>query len=107
MHMIMHIVNALPLSEKRLFKEESKCDCKMTQLLVLEILLLFPCFMIKNAYNYGSSSLCSLFSCQKDVFYRFLSNEFMTGATCSAQSAVSFGTRFNGRALVQKAIPYA
>ena len=75
MHTIMHIVNSLPLSEKRLFKEESKCNCKMTQLQVLEILLLFPCFMIKNAYNYGSSSLCSLFSCQKDVFYRFLSNE--------------------------------
>lgn len=75
MYSIMHILNTLSLSEKTFFKEESKCNCKMTQLQVLQLLLLFPCFMIKNAYNYGSSSLGRLVGCQKDVFYRFLSND--------------------------------
>ena len=37
--------------------------------------MLFPCFMIRNAYNYSKSSLSGLFDCKKDVFYRFLSNE--------------------------------
>ena len=37
--------------------------------------MLFPCFMIRNAYNYSKSSLSGLFDCRKDVFYRFISNE--------------------------------
>ena len=75
MYTIMHILNGIPLSEKNLFKEVSKCNCKMTQLQVLQLLLLFPCFMLKNAFNYGSSSLGNLIGCRKDVFYRFLSND--------------------------------
>ncbi len=75
MYNIMHILNSLSLSEKSLFAKESKCNCKMSQLQVLQLLLLFPCFMIKNAFNYSSSSLGCLVGCQKDVFYRFLSND--------------------------------
>ena len=69
------MTKVLRLSEKRLFGEESKCNCKLTQLQVLGLLMLFPCFMIRNAYNYSKSSLSGLFDCKKDVFYRFLSNE--------------------------------
>lgn len=75
MNAIMDMTKALRLSEKRLFGSESKCNCKLTQLQVLGLLMLFPCFMIRNAYNYGKSSLGSLFGCGKDVFYRFISNE--------------------------------
>ena len=75
MNTIMDMTLVLHLSEKRLFRSESKCNCKLTQLQVLQILLLFPCFMIKNAYNYSSSALSNFFNCKKDVFYRFLSNE--------------------------------
>ena len=75
MNAIIDITKALRLSEKRLFGSESKCNCKLTQLQVLGLLMLFPCFMIRNAYNYGKSSLSSLFDCRKDVFYRFISNE--------------------------------
>lgn len=74
MYTIMRILKGAPLSEKALFKEESKRNCKMTQLQVLRLLLLLPCFMIKNAFNYGSSSLGGLAGCRKDVFYRFLAN---------------------------------
>lgn len=75
MHIIMDLFNAVPLSEKRLFNEESKCNCKTTPLQVLQILLLLPCFMIKSAYNDGMSPLCNLYSCKKDKLYRFLSNK--------------------------------
>ena len=75
MNAIIDITKALRLSEKRLFGSESKCNCKLTQLQVLGLLMLFPCFMIRNAYNYSKSSLSSLFDCRKDVFYRFISNE--------------------------------
>ena len=73
MNAIMDTTKALRLSEKQLFGSESKCNCKLTQLQVLGLLILFPCFMIRNAYS--RSSLSSLFDCRKDVFYRFLSNE--------------------------------
>ena len=75
MNQIMDITRTLNFSEKRLFGEESRCNCKYSQLQVLQLLLLFPCFMIKNAFNYSSSSLCGIADCGKDVFYRFLSRE--------------------------------
>ena len=75
MNAIMDMTKALRLSEKRLFGSESKCNCKLTQLQLLGLLMLFPCFMIRNAYNYSKSSLSGLFDCRKDVFYRFISNE--------------------------------
>ena len=75
MNAIMDMTKALRLSEKRLFGSESRCNCKLTQLQVLGLLMLFPCFMIRNAYNYSKSSLSGLFDCRKDVFYRFISNE--------------------------------
>ena len=75
MNAIIDMTKALRLSEKRLFDSESKCNCKLTQLQVLGLLMLFPCFMIRNAYNYSKSSLSGLFDCRKDVFYRFISNE--------------------------------
>ena len=75
MNQIMDITQTLNLSEKRLFGEESRCNCKYSQLQVLQLLLLFPCFMIKNAFNYSASSLYGIANCGKDVFYRFLSRE--------------------------------
>lgn len=75
MNQIMDITRMLNLSEKRLFGEESRCNCKYSQLQVLQLLLLFPCFMIKNAFNYSTSSLYGIAYCGKDVFYRFLSRE--------------------------------
>ena len=75
MNTIMDMTGALRLFEKRLFGSESRCNCKMTRLQLLELLMLFPCFMIRNAYNYSSSSLCGLFQCKSDTFYRFLSND--------------------------------
>lgn len=75
MNAIMDMMDALSLSEKRLFGIESRCNCKLTQLQLLGLLMLFPCFMIRNAYNYASSSLFGVYSCKSDTFYRFLSKD--------------------------------
>ncbi len=93
MNHIMDITHMLNLSEKRLFGEESRCNCKYSQLQVLQLLLLFPCFMIKNAFNYSASSLCGIADCGKDVFHRFLSERTMTGVRFSLISQFSFGAR--------------
>ena len=73
MNAIMDMMDALSLSEKRLFGIESRCNCKLTQLQLLGLLMLFPCFMIRNAFNYASSSLFGVYSCKSDTFNRFLS----------------------------------
>lgn len=83
---IIDMTKALRLSEKRLFSSESRCNCKLTQLQVLGLLMLFPCFMIRNAYNYGKSSLCGLFDCRKDV--SSISHSRRSWPMCSASTTV-------------------
>lgn len=51
---------------------EKRHNCKLTCLQVLELLLVFPFFMIKNPFQYNHSGLSKLFSYQKDMFYRFM-----------------------------------
>jgi hypothetical protein len=41
MNTIMNMAKVLRLSEKRFFGTESKCNCKLTQLQLLGLLLLF------------------------------------------------------------------
>ena len=70
---IMDIALHLKISSKSL-SIESKDNCKFTRLQVLELLLLFPLFMVKNAFHYSESILFKVLSCRKDVFYRFMAN---------------------------------
>lgn len=49
-------------------------NCKFTCLQVLQLLVLFPFFSIKNAANYSSSALGRIFVCHKDMFYRFMND---------------------------------
>ncbi len=51
-----------------------KPNCKFTCLQVLQLLVLFPFFSVKNAFRYADSSLGRLFECEKDMFYRFMNN---------------------------------
>ena len=53
---------------------EKKENCKFTNVQVLNLLMLFPFFVVKNAYQYSGSSLSRLFSCEKDMFYRFMND---------------------------------
>lgn len=49
-------------------------NCKFNMLQVLELLILFPFFSVKNPLNFESSSLGKIFECRKDMFYRFMNN---------------------------------
>ena len=53
---------------------EKKENCKFTNVQVLSLLMLFPFFVVRNAYQYSGSSLSRLFSCEKDMFYRFMND---------------------------------
>ncbi len=70
---IMDIAGHLKINGKSLSPESSD-NCKFTRLQVFELLLLFPLFMIKNAFHYSESALFKVLSCKKDVFYRFMAN---------------------------------
>ena len=54
---------------------EKHHNCKLSCLQVLELLLVFPFFMVKNFFQYHHSGLSKLFSCQKDMFYRFMEQD--------------------------------
>lgn len=69
----MDVSQHLKLSEKTL-SLESHWNCKFTRLQVFQLLLLFPFFMVKNAFHYTDSSLSRVVPCKKDVFYRFMEN---------------------------------
>ena len=49
-------------------------NCKFTCLQILQLLVLFPFFSIKNAANYSSSAPGKVFACHKDMFYRFMND---------------------------------
>jgi len=70
---IIDIARNLRISSKSL-SLESNANCKFTRLQVFELLLVFPLFMVKNAFHYSESILFKVLSCKKDVFYRFMSN---------------------------------
>ena len=63
---IMDIAGHLKINGKSLSPESSD-NCKFTRLQVFELLLLFPLFMIKNAFHYSESALFKVLSCKKDV----------------------------------------
>ncbi len=53
---------------------EKKENCKFTNVQVLILLVLFPFFVVRNAYRYSGTSLSRLFCCEKDMFYRFMND---------------------------------
>ena len=74
MNSIMDVIKWLKMTESSLFGMKTKCNNMYSLLQVFQALLLYPCFMIRNPYHFGESSLSHLLGCKKDVFYRFMSN---------------------------------
>jgi len=71
---IMNVLGTINITERQMAFEK-KPNCKFTCAQVIQMMILFPFFSIKNAANYFGSSLQSLFDCRKDMFYRVLSND--------------------------------
>lgn len=70
---ISTIMNSIRIQSKVIGSVKNP-NCKFTCLQVLQLLVLFPFFSVKNAANYSSSALCKLFACDKDMFYRFMND---------------------------------
>jgi hypothetical protein len=49
-------------------------NARISRSQTLMLLIMFPCFMVKNVFGYSCSPLSSLISRQKDSFYRLLSD---------------------------------
>ena len=68
---ISEVMNILKLHKNKIGIEKAS-NCKYTPTQILHILLIFPFFMVKDAYSYGTSALSKVFHLGKDVFYRFM-----------------------------------
>lgn len=66
----MRVMECINIRPKQIGAEKKE-NCKFTNVQVLNLLMLFPFFVVRNAYQYSGSSLSRLFSCEKDIFYRF------------------------------------
>ena len=70
---ISTIMNSIRIQSKVIGSVKNP-NCKFTCLQVLQLLMLFPFFSVKNAANYSTSSLSKVFACHKDMFYRFMND---------------------------------
>ena len=70
---IMSVMECINIRPKQIGAEKKE-NCKFTNVQVLNLLMLFPFFVVRNAYQYSGSSLSRLFSCEKDMFYRFMND---------------------------------
>lgn len=52
-------------------------NCKFICIQVLQLLVFFPFFSVKNAANYSSSALGKVFACHKDMFYSFMNDGYI------------------------------
>lgn len=74
MFTIMEVIKGINMSEKVLFGRTSRCNKVYSLLQVLQTLLVYPCFMIRNPYNFDRTALGRFVGCKKDVFYRFMND---------------------------------
>ncbi len=74
MFAIMDVIKGIRMNEQTLFGRKSRCNSKYSLLQVFQLLLVCPCFMIRNPFNIYGSPLGSKLGCRKDVFYEFLND---------------------------------
>ena len=75
MNSMMNIISGLNISERTLFGRTTRFNSRYSLLQILTCLILFPCFMIRNPYNFSNTRLGSMMGCGKDVFYRFAQDD--------------------------------
>ena len=69
----MRVMECINIRPKQIGAEKKE-NCKFTNVQVLNLLMLFPFFVVRNVYQYSGSSLSRLFCCEKDMFYRFMND---------------------------------
>ena len=74
MFTIMEVIRGIRMTEQTLFGRKSRCNNKYSLLQVFQLLLVCPCFMIRNPFSIYGSPLGGKLGCRKDVFYEFLND---------------------------------
>ena len=75
MQHISSILSQVRMTESDTLAVRSKRNCVYPLMTVFQILILFPCFGIKNAWRcHKDGALETLVKARKDVFYRFMEN---------------------------------
>ena len=74
MFTIMNVIKGIKMNEQTLFGRKSRCNNKYSLLQVFQLLLVCPCFMIRNPFSIYGSPLGGKLGCRKDVFYEFLND---------------------------------
>lgn len=74
MFAIMNVIKGIRMNEQTLFGRKSRCNSKYSLLQVFQLLLVCPCFMIRNPFGIYGSPLGGKLGCHKDVFYEFLND---------------------------------
>ena len=74
MFTIMEVIKGIRMNEWTLFERKSRSGSKYSLLQVFQLLLVCPCFMIRNPFNIYGSPLGGKLGCRKDVFYEFLND---------------------------------
>ncbi len=75
MFTIMEVIKGIRMNEQTLFGHKSRCNSKYSLLQVFQLLLVCPCFMIRNPFSIYGSPLGGTLGCRKDVFYEFLNDD--------------------------------
>lgn len=57
MFTIMEVIKGINMSERVLFGRTSRCNMVYSLLQVLQTLLVYPCFMIRNPYHFDKTAL--------------------------------------------------
>ncbi|MDR0394478.1 MAG: hypothetical protein LBH77_04890, partial [Tannerella sp.] len=60
MYTLMDLIKGIKMSETVLLGVKSKCDQPYSLLHVIQALLLYPCFMIRNPYKFDKSPLSDI-----------------------------------------------
>ena len=74
MFTIMNVIKGVKMNEQTLFGRKSRCNSVYPLLHVFQLLLMCPCFMIRNPFSIIGSPLGGKLGCGKDVFYEFLND---------------------------------
>ncbi len=65
---IMGMIKGIRVSKQTLFGRKSRCNSKYSLLQVFQLLLVCPCFMIRNPFNIYDSPLTRLAAVYKSIF---------------------------------------
>lgn len=65
----------LKLSEKVLFGKTSRFNCEYPLMWVLAMLISYPCFLLKNPYQYMKSQIRQFMGAARGTFYNFINED--------------------------------